>query len=87
MLDEERVRLMTRLALYEQTQGKEDFKIIISAIRFSYSWICSHVLKAFGGFGGDIMLENIPSQSIMTELLGQSLYEVLFAIRLSFNGQ
>lgn len=27
MLDEERVRLMTRLALYEQTQGKEDFKI------------------------------------------------------------
>ena len=27
MLDEERVRLMTRLALYEQTQGKEHFKI------------------------------------------------------------
>lgn len=27
MLDERKVRLMTKLALYEQTQGKEDFKI------------------------------------------------------------
>ncbi|GFI36710.1 hypothetical protein AALA13_02480 [Lachnospiraceae bacterium 50-23] len=27
MLDENRVKLMTRLALYEQTEGKEDFKI------------------------------------------------------------
>ena len=27
MLDEQKVRLMTKLALYEQTQGKEDFKI------------------------------------------------------------
>ena len=27
MLDEERVKLMTRLALYEQTKGQEDFNI------------------------------------------------------------
>ena len=27
MLDERKVKLMTRLALYEQTQGREDFKI------------------------------------------------------------
>ena len=27
MVNEKRVKLMTRLALYEQTQGKEDFKI------------------------------------------------------------
>ena len=27
MLDERKVKLMTRLALYDQTQGKEDFKI------------------------------------------------------------
>ena len=27
MLDVDRVKLMTKLALYEQTQGKEDFKI------------------------------------------------------------
>ena len=27
MLDKEKVRLMTKLAFYEQTQGKEDFKI------------------------------------------------------------
>ena len=27
MLDEKKVKLMTHLAFYEQTQGKEDFKI------------------------------------------------------------
>ena len=27
MLDEKKVKLMTRLAVYEQTQGKEDFKV------------------------------------------------------------
>ena len=27
MIDERKVKLMTKLALYEQTQGKEDFKI------------------------------------------------------------
>lgn len=27
MLDERKVKLMTKLALYDQTQGKEDFKI------------------------------------------------------------
>ena len=26
MLDEKRVKLMTKLALYEETQGKDDFK-------------------------------------------------------------
>lgn len=27
MLDEQKIKLMTRLAFYEETQGKEDFKI------------------------------------------------------------
>ena len=27
MLDERKVKLMTKLALYEETHGKEDFKI------------------------------------------------------------
>ena len=27
MLDEKRVKLMTKLALYEETQGKDDFKV------------------------------------------------------------
>ena len=27
MLDRSKVKLMTKLALYEQTQGKEDFKV------------------------------------------------------------
>ena len=28
MLDERKVKLMTQLALYDQTQGKEDFKSV-----------------------------------------------------------
>ena len=27
MLDEQKIKLMTKLAFYEETQGKEDFKI------------------------------------------------------------
>ena len=27
MIDEQKVKLMTKLALYEHTQGKEDFKV------------------------------------------------------------
>ena len=27
MLDEQKIKLMTKLAFYEKTQGKEDFKI------------------------------------------------------------
>lgn len=47
MLDERKVKLMTRLALYEQTQGREDFKISEyyrkdyagMHILFSFFWI------------------------------------------------
>ena len=31
MLDERKVKLMTKLALYEETYGKEDFKITFVA--------------------------------------------------------
>ncbi len=47
MLDERRVKLMTQLALYEQTHGKEDFKVseyyrkdyVGMHMVFSFLWI------------------------------------------------
>ena len=44
MLDERKVKLMTKLALYEETYGKEDFKIS-SYYRKDYA--CLHVIYAF----------------------------------------
>ena len=43
MLDERKVKLMTKLALYEETHGKEDFKI--SSYRKDYASL--HVIYAF----------------------------------------
>ena len=44
MLDERKVKLMTKLALYEETHGKEDFKIS-SYYRKDYASL--HVIYAF----------------------------------------
>lgn len=44
MIDERKVKLMTKLAMYEQTQGKEDFKIS-EYYRKDYAGI--HVLSSF----------------------------------------
>ena len=44
MLDERKVKLMTKLALYEETYGKEDFKIS-SYYRKDYARL--HVIYAF----------------------------------------
>ena len=44
MLDERKVKLMTKLALYEETYGKEDFKIS-SYYRKDYAGL--HVIYAF----------------------------------------
>ena len=44
MLDERKVKLMTKLALYEETHGKEDFKIS-SYSRKDYASL--HVIYAF----------------------------------------
>ena len=44
MLDERKVKLMTKLALYEETHGKEDFKIS-SYYRKGYASL--HVIYAF----------------------------------------
>ena len=44
MLDERKVKLMTRLAFYEQTQGKEDFKI---SAYYSKDYTSLHMLCSF----------------------------------------
>ncbi len=62
MLDVDRVKLMTKLALYEQTQGKEDFKIseyyrkdyagihvICSILWVTVGYACLAALLVFAG--------------------------------------
>lgn len=44
MLDERKVKLMTRLALYEETEGKEDFKI---SAYYRKDYVSLHMLYAF----------------------------------------
>ena len=44
MLDERKVKLMTKLALYEETHGKEDFKI---SSYYSTDYASLHVIYAF----------------------------------------
>lgn len=77
MLDEQKVRLMTELAFYEQNQGKEDFKIN-EYYRNDYTGfhsICSIIWVTIGyagvvGLGGfaamDFLLANISKMLIVT---------------------
>lgn len=44
MLDERKVKLMTRLALYEETEGKEDFKI---SAYYRKDYVSLHMLCSF----------------------------------------
>lgn len=44
MLDERKVKLMTRLALYEETEGKEDFKI---SAYYRKDYVSLHMLCTF----------------------------------------
>ena len=44
MLNESKVKLMTRMAMYESKQGEEDFKII--HYRFSLSYILFSLVRS-----------------------------------------
>ena len=79
MLDERKVKLMTKLALYEHTQGKEDFKIseyyrkdyagmhiFSSVIWVTVGYVCVAMLIAFAGF--DALMDNL-SNSLLLMLL------------------
>ena len=63
MLDERKVKLMTKLAMYEETQGKEDFKIseyyrkdyagmhtICSVIWVTIGYVCAVAMIMLAGF-------------------------------------
>lgn len=81
MLDERKVRLMTELALYEQNQGKEDFKIneyyrndytgfhtICSVIWVTIGYVCAVGLAVFAAM--DFLLVNISKTLVITLGLG-----------------
>lgn len=44
MLDEKRVKLMTKLALYEETQGKDDFKV---SEYYRKDYVGMHMISTF----------------------------------------
>lgn len=77
MLDERKVKLMTKLAFYEQTQGKEDFKIseyyrkdyagfhtICSVIWVTIGYGCIALLALLGGM--DSLMEKMSNGLIIT---------------------
>ena len=67
MLDEKKVKLMTRLAFYEQTQGKEDFKVS-AYYRKDYAsmhgicsdvWLCVRGRAGYAGRNGAVAFEDV----------------------------
>ena len=81
MLDKEKVRLMTELAFYEQTYGKEDFKInefyrndyagfhtICSVIWVTIGYVCVVALGMFTCM--DWILANISKSMIVAMIIG-----------------
>ena len=90
MLDEKKVKLMTRLAFYEQTQGKEDFKVsayyrkdyaslhtICSIIWVTVGYICAVGLIFLAGM--DNFLSSI-SFGMMFLMLGILVLVYLFLL-------
>ncbi len=95
MVDERKVRLMTQLALYEETQGKEDFKIssyyrkdyaglhmICSILWVTAGYVCFGALFVLGIM--DSLLEDLTLQSLIVlgilAVLGYILVVVVYAI-------
>ncbi len=95
MVDEQKVRLMTQLALYEDTQGKEDFKIssyyrkdysglhmITSVLWVTVGYVCFGILFALGIL--DSLLADLTIQTLIVfgalAILGYLLVVILYAI-------
>ncbi len=81
MLDERKVKMMTRLALYEETQGKEDLRIceyykndyvgmhvVSSIIWVTIGYVCLAALIVLAGFN-EIMSSLSNSMVIMLVLI------------------
>lgn len=82
MLDEKKVKLMTRLAFYEQTQGKEDFKVsayyrkdyaslhtICSIIWVTVGYICAVGLIFLAGMDNFLSSMSFGMMFLMLEIL------------------
>lgn len=92
MLDERKVKLMTRLALYEHTQGKEDFKIseyyrkdyagmhvFSSFIWVTIGYMCLAVLLVLAGF--DALMDSMSnSLMLMIFVVGYFGVVVIYAV-------
>lgn len=95
MLDEKKVKLMTRLAFYEQTQGKEDFKIsayyrkdyasfhtICSVLWVTVGYICIVGMLVLAGL--EELLENMSNGLILMLaamiLLGYISLVIIYAL-------
>ncbi len=95
MVDERKVRLMTQLALYEETQGKEDFKIssyyrkdysglhmICSILWVTAGYVCFGILFVLGIM--DTLLANLTIRTLIVfgilAVLGYILVLIVYAI-------
>ena len=95
MLDKRKVKLMTKLAMYEQTQGKEDFKIseyyrkdyagmhiIFSIIWITIGYVCLAGLIILGGL--TMFLEKMSVGFIMTAgaaaVVGYLIVVIVYAV-------
>lgn len=95
MLDERKVKLMTKLAMYEQTQGKEDFKIseyyrkdyagmhiVFSIIWTTIGYACAVLLAGVAGM--QALLANMSTGLIITLgiaiIAGYLVTVILFAV-------
>ena len=95
MLDERKVKLMTKLALYEHTQGKEDFKIseyyrkdyagmhvFSSFIWVTIGYMCLAVLLVLAGFDAlmDSMSNSLMLMMLMIFVVGYFGVVVIYAV-------
>lgn len=95
MLDERKVKLMTKLALYEQTQGKEDFKIseyyrkdyagmhiFTSILWVTVGYVCVAMLVVLAGLEPllDSMSNSLMIMLLLIFIVGYVGTVVIFAI-------
>ncbi|MCF2680970.1 hypothetical protein JQM69_09750 [Faecalicatena contorta] len=82
MLDERKVKLMTKLAMYEETQGKEDFKIS-EYYRKDYAGmhtICSVIWVTVGYACAVAMIMMAGLDSLMSKMSGGLIVTLGIAI-------
>lgn len=90
MLDKRKVKLMTRLALYEQNQGKEDFRIseyyrkdyVGIHMWFTFFWVTAGYILLIGLLmllGMDVISNRI-SAAFMVILVGMIVIGYIFCV-------